>query len=365
MQKIKLAMIVNDLNLNGISNVVMSYCKEIDKDKFSVYILAGAPISETHRQDADNCLINICDLPSRKKQSLQYYLSLWKVLKQEKFNIVHVHGNSATMVVELLWAWLSGVQVRIAHGHSSTCSNISIHKLLYPFFSLLYTDGFACSEIAGRWLFHNKYFTIIPNGFYTSDFKFNEKKRDVIRKQLNIKSSDFVVGHVGRFNSPKNHDFILKIFEKVAEANSNAWLLLVGDGPDFDRINNLIARHRYKNRIIVYGETKNTVDLYAAMDVFVFPSKFEGLGIVTLEAQISGLPVIASDRVPKEVNICNQVKFLPLDDDVQKWALTVLNVKTIDRTEVYKKNQNKIEAYDITNNVKQLERLYVDQMNRS
>ena len=140
MEKIKLAMLTNDLNMNGISNVVMSYCKELDKGKFEIHIVAGTPVNSIYRKDAEQNNITIQELPSRKQQSKRYYRTLWQVLKKEKFDIVHVHGNSATMTVELFLAWLSGTHIRIAHSHNTTCSNMKIHKMLYPFFCLLYTE---------------------------------------------------------------------------------------------------------------------------------------------------------------------------------------------------------------------------------
>lgn len=364
MEKIKLAMLTNDLNMNGISNVVMSYCKELDKGKFEIHIVAGTPVNSIYRKDAEQNNITIQELPSRKQQSKRYYRTLWQVLKKEKFDIVHVHGNSATMTVELFLAWLSGTHIRIAHSHNTTCSNMKIHKMLYPFFSLLYTDGFACSEMAGKWLFHDKLFTVIPNGFCTENFIFSKKDRKAIREELHIKSTDFVIGHVGRFNPQKNHEFLLKVFENVAKIKPDAWLLLVGDGPDFKKINQLIQKHRYCNRIIVYGETEKTFKMYSAMDVFVFPSKFEGLGIVVLEAQISGLPVIASDCVPAEVNIENRTSFLSLHSNLAVWVKKIVEATEVDREKFYKDNIEKITQYDITKNSIKLEEYYMEMMRK-
>lgn len=365
LRRIKLAMLVNDLNMNGISNVVLSYCRELNKYEFEIHIIAGTPVNPVHRQDAIQNNIVITELPSRKKESRHYYKRLFEVLRDEKFDIVHVHGNSATMTVELFLAWLSGTTVRIAHSHNTTCSNMKVHKLLYPFFSLLYTDGFACSDAAGKWLFHNKPFTVIYNGFRTEKFVFNRDSRKGIREALHIKDSDFVMGHVGRFNSQKNHEFLLRVFESVATINLNAWLLLIGDGPDFEKVKQMVSLHPNKERIIVYGETKETAKMYSAMDVFVFPSKFEGLGIVALEAQISGLPCIVSDNVPKDVILSDNIQFVSLCDK-KEWIESVLAQERFDqssREEFYEANRNSIMKYDIDNDVKLLERQYLTCLN--
>ena len=360
MEKIKLAMLTNDLNMNGISNVVMNYCKELDKRKFEIHIIAGTPVNLVYRKDAEENSITIWELPSRKQRSKQYYRTLWQVLRKEKFDIVHVHGNSATMTAELFLAWLSGTGIRIAHSHTTTSSNMRVHKMLYPLFSLLYTNGFACSEMAGKWLFHNRSFTVIPNGFHTESFIYNKMHRREIRKKLHIKETDFVIGHVGRFNPPKNHEFLLEVFEKIAEIKPDAWLLLVGDGPDFNRINQLIQKHRYHNRIIVYGEAEEMSKLYSAMDVFAFPSKFEGLGIVAVEAQISGLPCVVSDAVPRDILIGGYVYFLPLSAGADYWAETILECffSDNDRSNYFYGNAELIRKYDISNSVRRLENIY-------
>ena len=362
MKKIKLAMLANDLNMNGISNVVMSYCKELDKKKFEIHIIAGTPVNSAYRSEAEQNKITIWELSSRKQESKRYYWGLWQVLKKEKFDIVHVHGNSATMTAELFLAWLSKTHIRVAHSHNTTCSNLKIHNMLYPVFSLLYTAGFACSEAAGKWLFRDKMFTIIPNGFNTEKFIFNRKDRCVIREEQHIKGTDFVIGHIGRFNPQKNHEFLLKVFEKVADIKSDAWLLLVGDGPDFKRINQLIQKHRYRDQIIVYGETKDTPKMYSAMDVFVFPSKFEGLGIAAVEAQMNGLPVIASDCVPSEANINNRMKFLSLQCDPDLWAREIVEAAKVDRKQFYEDNIEKISSYNIAKNSINLEECYKEMM---
>lgn len=351
-------MLANDLNMNGISNVVMNYCKELDKNKFDVNVIAGTPISEVYHQDACENNIAIWELPSRKKQTKQYYQKLWSVLKREKFDIVHVHGNSATITMELFLAWQSGTRVRIAHSHNTTCSNMKVHKLLYPFFSLLYTERFACSEMAGKWLFCNKPFTVIPNCFHTKNFVFNGESRKEIREKLHINDSDFVVGHIGRFNSQKNHEFLLQIFQKIAEIKTGAWLLLVGGGPDFNKVLQLIKQHPYKDRIIIYGESDETAKVYSAMDVFAFPSRYEGLGIVALEAQINGLPVVASEGVPKEVALGDELKFLSLQSALDLWCDTILNSTVSDRKQFYETYYTEIMRYDIDCNVKKLENTY-------
>ncbi len=358
---IHLAVVVNDLNINGISTVVYNYCTNMDMSKFKIDILAGEPIDDFYKNEYQKFNIDIIALPERKTSALKYYLSLFKSLNK-KYDIVHIHGNSATITIELFLAMLKGIKVRIAHSHNSTCSNMKVHKILYPFFKRLYTHGFACSSLAGNWLFRDEKYYIIPNAFDTKRFQFNNQARLEIRKELNLEDK-LVVGHIGRFNNQKNHLFLLEVFESLCKKNDDIVMILVGNGPDFSKIKSVIDSHPFKERIIIYGETSRTEDVYSAMDVFVFPSKFEGLGIVALEAQMSGLPCVVSDVLPQEVVIGDNIVFKNLNDSLESWGDVILDKIsdcTCDREKYFTDNNSTISKYDISESVKLVEKLYSD-----
>ena len=350
-------MIVNDFNMNGISMVVLNYCRHIDKDKFNITIITGSPVAQSNIDECTRLGIEVKILPSRKANSIKFYLDLFKEVSRKKYDIVHVHGNSAMITPELFISFIKGVKVRIAHSHSTTCDHIRIHKLLLPFFNIFYNHGFACSSFAGNWLFKNGRFDVIPNGFDVEKFRFNSEIRTETRKRLGIEDK-FIIGHVGRFNKPKNHLFLLEIFEKIAVQNENAVLLLVGNGPDYDKIKKMIDIHPFKERIILYGETSKTEEVYNAMDIFVFPSKHEGLGIVLLEAHICGLPCVTSDVVPPEAIISQNTASLSIDDSLDEWSKKILSMCENNRNEVYNRDYDGIQKYDIIKNVKDLERIY-------
>lgn len=350
---IRVAYITKNMPTNGITNVIMNYTSNIDKSEFKITIISGSPIEDVYREQCKKNKINIIELPDKITHSRQYYMSMWRTLGK-KFDIVHVHGNSATITVELVMAMLRGTKIRIVHCHNSTGDNIVVHKLLLPILKRVYSQGYACSKLAGNWMFQEKPYIVLPNGFDTKRFTFDSYKRNEVRKKLKVVDK-FVIGNVARFNDQKNHPYLLKVFEHVAREREDAVLLLIGNGPDLDNIQALINKHPYNNRIIYYGITDHIEYLYNAMDVFVLPSKYEGLGIVFIEAQINGLPVVTSDRVPREVNICNRVLFLPLTDNVYSWSDAILNSQIINRNEVYEKYTEKISKYDIKKNVAFLE----------
>ena len=356
-EKIKVAMVAVDLSRTGISAVIMNYCRNIDLSKFKIDLLVGNHIVEEYRKECNQLGINIIELPFKFDNAKAFYFGLLKKLSAKKYDIVHVHGNSALITPELCIALIKGIRIRIAHCHNTTCSHKMMDKLLRPIFKLVYTDGFACSTSAGKWLFKNGKFDVIPNGFEINKFIFSDINRKQIREKLNIKDK-FVIGHIGQFNDQKNHRFLLEMFEKIGNKKKDAILLLIGNGPDKEEICKLIEKHPFKDRIIMYGETEHPEEMYSAMDVFVFPSKFEGLGIVLLEAQISGLQCVASDVVPREAIISKNVELYSLKDDVNEWCNAILSSEQLERKAFYKKYKTEIEKYNINENIKQLMKIY-------
>lgn len=354
--RIRIAYITKNLNINGISTVILNYCKNINKNKFTITILAGSPIADTYCKEFNKIGVEIIELPNKIEKNKKYYWTLFKELSSKKYDQVHIHGNSATLTIELIIACIKGIKVRFVHCHNSTCNHKKIHYLLKPIFNKLCTYGFACSNMAGKWLFTKNNYSIIPNGFDTHKFVFNDKFRNEIRKKLNIDDNQLLIGHVGRFNEQKNHPYLLEIFKHVGKVNKDAILLLVGSGPDFVKIKEMIYSHPYKDRIILYGETNEVEKIYSAMDIFVFPSIYEGLGIVLLEAQISGLKCITSNVIPEEAYITENIVSLNLENP-KEWADEIINTKIQDRNNL-KNNYENIRQYEIKENVKLLEKYY-------
>ena len=358
--KIKIAMLAGKFEVTGISVVIMNYCKALDKNKYDLTIIAGTPIAGQYVTEAEKFGIKIISLPSRHKAPFKHYLTLYKTLKAGQYDIVHDHGNSSMMAIELTIASLAGVKVRIAHSHNSVCPNIKLHRLLNPYFKNTYTKALACGTLAGEWLFGKNQFEVLPNGFNTREFIFNEKAREQFRQELHVENC-FVIGHIGRFNEQKNQPFLLQVFKEIACHRKDAVLLLVGAGPDFESTKQLVIKHPYKDQIILYGETKNASDLYSTMDVFVLPSRYEGLPVVLLEAQISGLPCIVSDSVTKEVDF-GKIQWESLAKEPLIWADRILNTSVpgnIARQQYYQDNYSKIKKFDISYTVNQLDRIYM------
>lgn len=360
-RKIKVAMVTNHFGITGIGTVIMNYCKALDKEKYDLTILAGQPISEKYEKECLENDIHLVALPSRHGNPKGHYIALWKALRAGHYDIIHDHGSSSMMAIELTIAKLAGVKNRIAHSHNSTCPNMKVHKLLNLYFRTVYTKALACGKLAGDWLFGENNFEVLPNGFHTGDFAFSEKERAVVRTKLGVENQ-LLIGHIGRINEQKNQEYLLDIFKEVAAIRDDAILLIVGTGPDEEKIKSRVKEHPYRNRIILYGETDNPTALYSAMDIFVFPSRYEGLPVVLLEAQISGVPCVVSDKITREVDLGDLI-WKSIDDAPKQWANEILSVEyrsEEERTAYRKKHLGEIQQYDITQSVKQLDEIYTN-----
>ena len=157
-------------------------------------------------------------------------------------------------------------------------------------------------------------------------FKFSEISRKEIRAKYGIKDDDFVIGHVGRFYPQKNHIFLIDVFSEVHKQKPNAKLLLLGDGPLQEKVQKKVGALELTDSVLFAGLQKEPAPFYSAMDVFCFPSLWEGLGIVLLEAQYNGLPCVVSDVVPKEAEISNGINRMNLNTSVQEWAKALISL---------------------------------------
>lgn len=343
----------------GISKIVLSYLKHIDKKNLKIdFIVQNQP---------PNWMINEIDcggsnyyiLNGRNRNTFKYIIELKKIIKENKYDIVHVHGSSTILCVDLLAAKLANVKVRIAHSHNTTCSHKLLNKILRPIFDKLVTHRFACGTDAGKWLFKGKEFNVISNGKEIDKFLYNETNRNIYRKKLDL-SEKIVIGHIGKFNNQKNHTFLIDIFSELVKLNDNYILLLIGNGRFFNEIKEKVKRLKLENNVKFLGETNEVPELLQAMDIFVFPSKHEGLPGVLLEAKLSGMPIYASDVITDEVDICDDIEFISLDEIPSVWANKIYECSKNDRNASREiiRNQFKVAGFDIKENSKELKRLY-------
>ncbi len=308
-----------------------------------------------------------------------YYVSRPSVLKiarfiQEVYEFFDLHGREYG-AIELHDLWLNpiilriakekGVKIRIAHSHTTQYAESTLSKLrnkfLYKTLPLYSNVFFSCSQDAGIFAFgknivNNKNFFVINNAINISHYIYSEENRAVIRHEFNIKTDDFVVGHVGRFSPPKNHIFLIQIFDELCKKRPNAKLLLVGTGNGISEIKNLCRELSIEDKVIFAGSRNDVGTIMSVLDVFCFPSVFEGLGNVLIEAQANGIACLASDVVPAEAAILPSYRTLSLSCKASEWALT-LSQMTSERT---LDDFAKVTAagFNIEEEAKRVERIY-------
>lgn len=253
---------------------------------------------------------------SRVKNPFLYVQWLRKILQKKKYDIVHVHGNSGTMLLEIKTAKQCGVLERICHCHSTSSKFKLAHYIMKTPLNHQLTAAVACSKEAGKWLYTSD-FTILNNGIYSEEYVYDERVRREYRRELDLEGS-FVIGHVGYMSEEKNQRFIIGIAESLKQKIDNFKVLLVGDGALRSELELEVRSKSLSENVIFLGRRNDVAKLYSAMDAFIFPSKFEGFGLALVEAQASGLRCIASDRVPEATKVDSETRYISLENK-EKW----------------------------------------------
>ena len=346
----------------GVESVIMNYYRHLDHSKVQIDFICDEDSTRIPYDEIKKLGGRVFLVP--KYQNLPKYLkALEKLFKENQYRIVHSNINTLS-VFPLYAAKKAGVPIRISHSHSTSnpkeWKRNLIKNILRPFSKRYATDYFACSELAGRYLFGNKAFDqgkvkIIHNAIDIEKFKFDEVARKKLRKGFGIKDSTIVIGHVGRFVQQKNHTFLVDVFNEYYKKNPDSKLLLVGSGPLEDEIKRKVKRLGLDDSVFFLGQRDDTNKLYSAMDVFCLPSLYEGLPVVGVEAQAAGLPTIFSNRISKEVIVSSYAKIVSIQD-------TGLYIEKINKaTRSIKKQRSYatvFEYMDINNEASTLEKIY-------
>lgn len=329
---IRVAQIMGKLWAGGVEAVVFNYYRAIDKTKVQFDFFYDADSTVEPPKDLIEMGAKFYKIPPYQKLPA-YFKILNMYFRDNKYIIVHSHINTLS-VFPLFVAWYEHIPVRIAHNHSVPGGNElkrnALKYFLRLFAKVFATDYFACSEKAGRWMFGDKCFDsgevfVVKNAVDFSKFKIPSKEIKRLKNQYAIQNR-FIVGHIGRFTYAKNHMFLLDIFEQISKINSNAMLMLVGDGELHNRIINRVYEKNLEKKVLMIGQVTNPEKYYCLANVMINPSYFEGLSLTTIESQIAGVPVIISTAIPNEAVISNGCKYLKLTISPGIWAETALEM---------------------------------------
>lgn len=285
----------------------------------------------------------VIHIPEPKNNYFSYMRNLQRVMKEcGPFNIVHSHTlfNSGYVMKA---AYKSNIPIRISHSHSCRFGvNLNLQRKIYEkimrkLLNKYSTNILACSSVAGEYLFGKEDFIakgkVIPNAIELSHYDFDYKKRLEVRKKYDLEGK-LVLGHTGNFNWVKNHIFLIEIFFEVLKVNSSSILLLVGDGKERLKIEKFAEEKGILDKVVFVGAKSNVRDFLMAMDIFIFPSLYEGLGLSLVEAQVAQLPCVVSDSIPEEAIISDSTIKKSLDEDLKSWVDGIFKLSTLDRREI-------------------------------
>lgn len=367
---IKVAEFVTRLEFGGVEAMLLNYTTHFQHpEQFKFHII-------TQDINDDNCIRQFEDagytvhvVTHKRKSIAKNIREVYQVLKQERFDIVHSHMTLTNFYV-LFLAKMLGVRVRISHAHSAFRENNLKAKLTFPILKRMNRAAaniwVACGYNAGVFLYgkdavdtHKVY--MMRNAIDLQCFQKNDEIRQMIRKKYGF-GDGVCIGHIGRFSPPKNHFFVLEIFDAIRKIAPKAKFLLVGDGELRDGILAKIKELQLEDSIVLTGNVTNTNEFYQVMDVFILPSFYEGLPVVSIEAQAANLPCLISENVDHRCAITSNVHFLSIQKSADEWVREILKYASQPRSD------DNIEAltkagYNIETEARKLEELYKSSIN--
>lgn len=357
---IRVLHVVTYMGRGGLETMLMNYYRHIDRSKVQFDFLVHRGFEADYDEEIKSLggriyhVSRLVPWSRRYKAELRHFF-----ITHPEYKIVHVHQDCLSSVV-LQCAKDCGIPVRIAHSHNSN-QDKNIKYLFKRYYMRKIpetaTELFACGKAAGDWMFGGKAYQLLPNAIAAEKYIYEEEKAKKIKKDLGLEK-DLVIGHIGRFNPQKNHKFLIDIFEKCFEKNQKVRLMLIGDGEGRKEIENKVKECGLQDNVLFMGVRRDVPELLQAMDVFVFPSLYEGLPVTMIEEQAAGVPAVISDRVSEECIITKGlVKVEGLEETPEQWADEILKQAKIsksDRSEEIKKAK-----YDIETTAKRLEEYYL------
>jgi glycosyltransferase involved in cell wall biosynthesis len=355
------------MNRGGLETMLMNYYRQMDRSKIQFDFIV-------HRQEEGHYDHEITALGGKIYRMPQIrpgqYKSYFRALDQffighPDYHVVHSHINENSSFI-LKAAKKAGIPCRIMHSHLSDLSlDIKFPFRVYARLSMKDNPSsyFACSKKAGKWLFGKQIsesgkVIVLNNAVNVNEFSFNQRLRDEIREELSA-GDRLVIGHIGRFNEQKNHDFLIDVFKEIHDKEPNSLLILAGDGHLRPMIEKKIKKLGLSEHVRILGVRNDISRLLQGMDIFLFPSLFEGLPVVLVEAQAAGLRCVISDTITSETDVTGRLQFISLKQSAEFWAQEIIatSCEHADTSDLLRKN-----GYDTTTMAKWLSDYYMDQL---
>ncbi|WP_342562653.1 glycosyltransferase family 1 protein [Paenibacillus sp. FSL R7-0345] len=362
MKPVRILHVIDGLKSGGAETFIMNIYRNIDRNNIQFDFLIRNQNGDVYSSEVKKLGGKIFFTAPFPRQPFNNFKDLIKFFKNNSdYRIMHVHANSLVYIIPLLFARINKFNKIVLHSHNTKSVNrISrfIHLINRLFINKIITDRFACSLEAGKWMFGKEKSMIINNAIDAKTFEYDINKRTNIKKQMGL-DGKIIVGHVGRFVNQKNHIFVLRIFKEMVRNSERFVLLLVGDGPLKSKIEKEAEMLNIKKYILFTGIRDDVSDLFQIMDVFLFPSLYEGLPFTLIEAQASGLPCIISDTISNEAVITDLVVRLSLESSSQLWVNEIIKALNFDNKRTGKYKEIRKTKFDVKNNTEWIEKFYL------
>lgn len=347
---------VGKMDMGGQETLIMNLYRNIDRTKVQFDFIVNTSEKGYYDEEIQQLGGNIYGICSLTTNLIKHCQQLKKILKENQYETIHRHTCSSVVAIDLLMAKLAGVKNRIVHSHANRTMRLPILNILCkPFMNQLATQKLACSKEAAIFLFGKKQakeVQIVKNSIPIDKFKFDESKRNEVRKKYNAEGK-FIVGHVGRLDYAKNHAFMIEMFQELLKKEPNCQLWLIGSGPLENEIKEKVKQYGIEENVLLWGTRADINELIMGMDLFIFPSIYEGLGIALIEAQCSGIKCIASSNIQNEAIVTDNVEKIDTSN-IQQWIQEIQKIK---HEEVNSRNiefDERIKAYEINELVKHM-----------
>ena len=357
----------------GVEQILYQIYKNIDKEKVQFDFLSpNLTTYDIHKQEIINSGGKIIELQANReriKGKILYNYRLFKFLKKNQYEIVHINSGAFFFCLQVaIICKICGIKKVIIHSHNAVKMNgvkKIVKNILKPVLNLLADDKFACSKLAADAMFCKREIErgnirIIKNGIDIDKFTFNEEIRNRYRKELDIQEK-IVYGNVARFDKEKNHEFLIDVFFEIQKIQENAVLLLIGEGTLKNSIEEKTKKLNIDKKVFFLGVRKDVNKIMQAIDCIIMPSFYEGLPVVGVEAQTTGLTLICSDRITTELKLLDTTQFVSLDLKAEEWAKKICN-EQFNNCEYRKRAYNlaRENGYDIKMVAKEIENIYLN-----
>ncbi len=344
--------------------MLMSLYRAIDKRQVQFDFMVRDSKNNRFIDEVEALGGHVYILPSFPRHMVDNYKALDNFLSIHKeYSIIHVHANALIYTIPFALAQKHGITCRILHSHSTNTCGGPLGQLIHMTNRMrvghLATDFLACSKNAAQWMFGRRSYIQINNGIDLEEYRYSNSARQHIRHQLGLSEEDYLIGHVGRILPVKNHPFIIEVFVEALKLQPSSKLLLIGEGELPTKVKEKIKELGIGEKIIQTGVVSNVYEFLSAMDAFIFPSLYEGLGIAAIEAQANGLPCFISSNVPSSVVVTDRAHVLSLQDSPSVWAKVMMQHMHVDRISA---PTEELQQYDIRSTAQQLMDLYLSKV---